>query len=314
MKIVVTGALGHIGSRLVRDLPRKFPAAQIVMLDNLATQRYASLFNLPPEGNYRFIEADVLEVDLESLVQGAAAVVHLAAITDAMASHQNPDMVRRVNLGGTRRLAEACSGAAVPLLFPSSTSVYGVQQGVVDEDCPARQLSPQSPYAETKLEEEAILAERAAAGDLRYVICRLGTIVGTSPGMRFHTAVNKFCWQAVMGTPLSVWRSATHQMRPYLDLNDAIRAIAFTIQRELFDNRVYNVLTANRTVDDIVQIIRNHVPDLTVKLVDTEIMSQLSYEVCCQRLKSQGFEFRGNLEHGIAETISLLQQSHTRGP
>ena len=47
MKIVVTGALGHIGSRLIRELPTMFPEAEIVLIDNLSTQRYCSLFNLP---------------------------------------------------------------------------------------------------------------------------------------------------------------------------------------------------------------------------------------------------------------------------
>ena len=83
MKIVVTGALGHIGSRLIRGLPADFPGAEIVMIDNLATQRYASLFDLPAQGCYRFVEADVLDADLPPICAGADAVVHLAAITDA---------------------------------------------------------------------------------------------------------------------------------------------------------------------------------------------------------------------------------------
>ncbi|MCP4185049.1 MAG: SDR family NAD-dependent epimerase/dehydratase, partial [Hyphomicrobiales bacterium] len=49
MKIVVTGALGHIGSRLARQIPATFPGAEIVLIDNMATQRYCSLFNLPDE-------------------------------------------------------------------------------------------------------------------------------------------------------------------------------------------------------------------------------------------------------------------------
>ena len=62
MKILVTGALGHIGSRLIRELPVSFPEAQIVMIDNMSAQRYCSLFDLPREGNYSFVEGDVLEI------------------------------------------------------------------------------------------------------------------------------------------------------------------------------------------------------------------------------------------------------------
>ena len=41
MKIVITGALGHIGSRLIREIPAWFEGAEIRMLDNLSSQRYA---------------------------------------------------------------------------------------------------------------------------------------------------------------------------------------------------------------------------------------------------------------------------------
>jgi hypothetical protein len=75
MKIVVTGALGHIGSALIRQLPFAFPDAGIVMIDNMMTQRYASLFDLPAIGRYQFIENDVRDVDLRSLFDGADIVV-----------------------------------------------------------------------------------------------------------------------------------------------------------------------------------------------------------------------------------------------
>ena len=54
MKIAVTGALGHIGSRLIRELPAMFPEAQIVLIDDLSTQRYCSLFNLPGDRTVSF--------------------------------------------------------------------------------------------------------------------------------------------------------------------------------------------------------------------------------------------------------------------
>ena len=127
--------------------------------------------------------------------------------------------------------------------------------------------------------------------------------------MRFHTAVNKFCWQAAIGQPITVWSTAYDQKRPYLDLFDASRAIAFIIEKDIFDGRIYNVLTNNSTVRQVVEIIREFVPDLDVEFVDNKIMNQLSYEVSCDRFKSQGFTFSGDLRRGIGETISLLKQA-----
>jgi nucleoside-diphosphate-sugar epimerase len=128
--------------------------------------------------------------------------------------------------------------------------------------------------------------------------------------MRFHTAVNKFCWQAVMKQPISIWRTALHQKRPYLDLNDAVAALTFIINQNLYDGRVYNVLTTNATVNDLIQIISLHIPDISIEYVDNEIMNQLSYEVANEHFKNQGFKFNGDLKNGIFSTIKLLKNSN----
>jgi len=307
MKIVITGALGHIGSRVIRQIPIAFPRAEIVMIDNMLTQRYCSLFNLPADGKYRFVETDVLDIALNAIVEGADVVLHLAAITDAAGSFKNKEQIENVNYNATAKVAGACSDAKCPMIFISSTSVYGTQSGVVDEDCSPEELQPQSPYAETKLKEERFLQALGTSGELRFVVCRFGTICGVSPGMRFHTAVNKFCWQAVMGQPLTVWRTALHQKRPYLALSDAVEALKFVIKNDLFDRKIYNVLTENLTVHDIIQHIKEYIPQLEIEYVDTEIMNQLSYEVSCRRFKKQGFEFTGSVGKSIGETIELLK-------
>ena len=307
MKIVVTGALGHIGSKLIRYIPHVFPEAEIVMIDDLSSQRYCSLFNLPTNGRYRFIEADVLTADLAPVFSGADCVVHLAAITNAAGSFEMGEQVELVNYGGTERVANMCLESGSPLIFLSTTSVYGSQEEVVDENCPICDLKPQSPYADSKLKAEQLLENLGNKKGLRFITCRFGTIFGVSVGMRFHTAVNKFCWQAVMGQPITVWRTALNQHRPYLDLSDAMEAISFIIRKGLFYGSVYNVLTTNTTVKEIIDVISEHVPDFSIQYVDTAIMNQLSYHVDNSRFKSHGFEFKGSLERGISETIDLFK-------
>lgn len=310
MKLLVTGALGHIGSFIIRDLAQQFSGADITMIDNIMTQRFSSLFNLPATASYNFIEADVTTMDLRPVMENVHAVIHLAAITDAAGSFDKATQVETNNYQATLKVAQACVENGVRLISLSSTSVYGTQNKVVSEDCSPEDLKPQSPYAITKLKEEKLITQLCAQKGLKGICCRFGTIFGVSPGMRFHTAVNKFCWQAVMGQPVTVWSTAYDQKRPYLDLLDASRALSFIIRKDLFDGSIYNVLTHNSTVRQIVDIIREFIPKLEVVFVDNRIMNQLSYEVSCNRFISQGFTFSGDLRRGISDTIALLRQSN----
>ncbi|MBT6049814.1 MAG: SDR family NAD-dependent epimerase/dehydratase, partial [Candidatus Scalindua sp.] len=86
--------------------------------------------------------------------------------------------------------------------------------------------------------------------------------------------------------------------------------IAFFIRKDLFDGRIYNVLTHNATVRQVVDTVREFVPDLQVSFVDSKIMNQLSYEVSCERFMAEGFIFTGDLRRGIGETIGLLRQAN----
>lgn len=300
--ILVTGALGHIGSKLIREFSPEL-VEKVVIIDNLSTQRYPSLFNLPTTIRYEFHEDDIRTADFSKYLDGVRAVIHLAAITDAPSSKDRPEETFDVNLKGTQRLTDACLAANVPIFYPSTTSVYGSQENLVDETC--EELKPQSPYAESKLQAEEYIRSLKSKG-LRFVICRLGTIFGYSIGMRFHTAVNKFTWQAVNGQSLSVWKTAWQQKRPYLDLMDCVRAINFILERDLFDGETYNVLTKNFTVEDIVGAIKEFIPSLKIAYVDSPIMNQLSYDVSDAKFRALGFTPGGNLSRGIKETINYL--------
>lgn len=310
MRIVVTGALGHIGSRLIRDLPFSFPGCEILMIDNLMTQRYCSLFNLPKKGKYTFIEKDVRNVDLTMILRKEDVLVHLASITDAASSFGREKEFEDNNYKGLQHVAKAIAKKKARLIHLSSTSVYGTQKNEVDESCPENELKPQSPYAHFKLMEEKWLKKYRVKTGLRYLTLRFGTIFGVSPGMRFHTAVNKFCWQAVMGEPISVWRTALDQVRPYLDLSDAIRVVHHFISRQQFDGDIFNAVTQNATVRQVAMEIYHHVPKLKIKYTNSKIMNQLSYEVCSGRILKTGFVFRGNLRVGIRGTIQKLREAN----
>lgn len=310
MKIVITGALGHIGSKLIRELPEHFNGCELVMIDNMHSQRYCSLFNLPKSGNYSFFEEDILKDDLKEHIKGSNVVIHLAAITNAAGSFDQQEEVENVNFGGALKVARVCLENNVPLINLSTTSIYGTQKDKVDENCNEEELRPQSPYAKAKLNTEKGLIELEKEG-LRFVTLRFGTIFGTSTGMRFHTAINKFCWQSVMKIPLTVWTTAMDQVRPYLELNDAVNALIHVIRKNLYDGEVYNVLTLNTSVREVITSIKGFCDEIEIKYVDTKIMNQLSYDVMCEKFEATGFKATGNLKKSLKETIDLIKGANS---
>ena len=147
---MVTGALGHIGSSLIRTLPAQFPGTEIVLIDNLSTQRYPSLFNLPAAGRYRFVELDVRSADLRSFFDAAHVAVHLAAKTDAAGSVNDAAAVESNNYQATEKVAAACIETGTSMIHLSSTSVYGTQAATVSEDCSADELRAAKPLCRDK--------------------------------------------------------------------------------------------------------------------------------------------------------------------
>ena len=301
MKLLITGACGHIGSALIRRRKSMKRFDEIILLDDMSSERYCSLFNVMPRLNYRFVQGSICDPELvHELVGKVDVVVHLAAKTNATETVNHPAITWFTNVYGTRIVATACHDKC-RLLFPSTTSVYGQSSGVVGEKAV---FHPQSPYAESKLKAESEVLQ----GTLYRTVFRFGTIAGVSQGMRFHTAVNKFIWQAITHQPLTVWRTAMNQLRPYLSLSDCIRAIEFFLEDPDRCGGVYNVVTENRSLSSIIEVIKQHVGMVHVDLVDSPIMNQLSYTVSAERFENLGFEFTGSIDSDIEETIRWLRR------
>ena len=89
-------------------------------------------------------------------------------------------------------------------------------------------------------------------------------------------------------------------------LGDCVRAVNFILKKDLFNGEIYNVVTKNFTVEDVVKTIKKFVPKLTVSYVDSPIMNQLSYEVDDSKFKKLGFKSIGDLKDGISETVDQL--------
>jgi nucleoside-diphosphate-sugar epimerase len=113
-------------------------------------------------------------------LEGAEAVVHLAAILPP-AADQDPELARRVNVGGTRVLVDLLKGKGgrLPFVYPSSIVVFGATPEAAEPLHPDRNLPhPEEPYAETKWECEKLIGQSG----IDHVILRLSAAFDLDPG------------------------------------------------------------------------------------------------------------------------------------
>lgn len=304
MNILVLGGLGHIGSKLIEVLSKDNKINKIVIVDNLITNRYCSLFNIK-KSKFSFEFCDVLKVDLNILNQkyDFKILINLSAITDASSSFKIKSKIFNNNYNITKKVTNFIKKNSVKLIFISSTSVYGENSKIVNENST---LFPQSPYAECKIKEENYIKKNLKKNN-QFVILRFGTIAGVSKGMRFHTAVNKFCFEASFDLPITVWKSALRQYRPYLSLSDATKSILFLVKKNYFNNETYNILSENLRPIDIIDEIKKYKKDIKIDLTDSRIMNLLSYRVENKKFRKLGFNFSGSIAKEIKDTLNLLK-------
>ena len=152
MKLLITGACGHIGSYLVENIHKIKKIKNVILLDNFHAQRYQVLFNLNKKKKFSFFEIDLSKNDLKKLKK-VDIVIHCASFTNAQGSFKIKKEMYKNNLGCMKNVIKYCKRTKAKLIHLSSTSVYGKQANVVSES-DNHLLKPQSPYAKIKLIED----------------------------------------------------------------------------------------------------------------------------------------------------------------
>lgn len=183
-RILVTGASGFVGQRLVDKLRGRLPHATVVASDHAPTR--ASDITLDV-ANQAQVESAIMRIQ-------PTAVVHLAAIAAVQDSVSAPHATWQVNTIGTLNLVEAIQANAPEcrLLHVSTAEVYGRTAFSGEPVTEHALLAPMNPYATSKAAADLMVQEAAGRG-LRAIIAR--PFNHTGPGQIEKYVVPAFCAQ-----------------------------------------------------------------------------------------------------------------------
>jgi UDP-glucose 4-epimerase len=201
MTVLVTGGAGYIGSHMVWALIDA--NEDVVVVDRLSTG-----FDWAVAPEAKLIQADIADTAavtdiikthrVDSIIHFAGSISVPESLADPMAYYQN----NTVNSFGLVRAA--IETGVRNFVFSSTAAVYGTPDSdqPISETAPTR---PQSPYGNSKLMTETMLADAAAVHDFRYVALRYFNVSGADPkgrtGQSTRGAINliKVATETAMG-------------------------------------------------------------------------------------------------------------------
>jgi UDP-glucose 4-epimerase len=224
MKVVVTGGLGFVGSNLVQAMNRA-GGYRPVLFDDQSLGKPAFVADLRAE----IVRGDIRDAAaLGAVLEGADAVVHLAADTRVIPSIADPAFNLDVNVVGSFTLLEAMRARSIVRLVSASTggAIIGEATPPVHEDMPP---APLSPYGASKLAVEGYCSAYAASYGMRCSSLRFSNVYGPRS---FHkgSVVATFLRAILNGRPLEVYGDGS-QTRDYVYAGDLCVGILAALER-----------------------------------------------------------------------------------
>lgn len=244
MRILVTGGAGFIGSHLDDALIAR--GHQLTIVDNLVLGRKENIEHLIGNPNFRFIEADLLDMSKmrEIFAEGNFDMVyHLAANSDIQKGGKDPMVDYNLTFNTTFNVLQLLKEFEIKKFFFASTSaIYGETYDVLNEDYGP--LKPVSNYGAGKLASEAFISAFSSTYGIQTWITRFPNVVGE----RFtHGVIYDFI-KKLRNNPeeLEVLGNG-EQCKPYVYVKDLVEAILYVIDHASEKYNVYMIGSDSRT-------------------------------------------------------------------
>lgn len=312
----VTGGAGFIGAHLVNHL-LDTTSDEVTVFDNFSTGRRWAFGARLQDPRLTIIEADAREeLVVRKALQGHDVVYHLAANSDIARAAEQPDIdfwngtflthnvLEGMRLNGVRRI-----------FYTSGSGVYGeVDAEPVPEEHP--RMIPISTYGACKLACENLISAYCHMFDMQGMVFRFANVVG--PHQTHGVSYDFIRRLASDPKALRILGDGT-QSKPYIHIEDILRAIDLALGADLPGFSVHNVASADHlTVREIADIIVDRMGLADVKYEFTGGSRGWKADVPVYRLDSSKIRARGwsnqrNSREAVTASVDAMLEDLAAG-
>lgn len=320
-KIFVTGGAGFIGSHVVDLLVAQ--GYQVCAYDNLSNGRREFIAPHLGKPNFKFVEADILDMDLLlEKIKGHDLVWHLAANTDIIGGAANPRRDLNDCAGGTFNVMEAMRISGIKrLLFSSTGAVYGELCHDTPVSESAGPLLPVSAYAAGKIGSEAFISAFCHLYGMQAWIFRFGNVVG---GRMTHGVIYDFIHKLKANPSGLLIKGDGRQEKNYFLVEECIDGMAWAFRNISMEGDkpcdIFNLGTTTISkVLDIAAMIKEEMglPGAEIRIEGTKRAwpgDQPRVHITVERMRKLGWEARHTSDEAVriaARRLLKLEQAGT---
>lgn len=320
--ILITGGCGFIGTSLIASLPASPATDHIRVVDNLTTGSLGDLHqvadvvtvlpgeNFPRNPGVFFLRGDIRDADLmQKAAEGVGCIVHLAANTGVGPSVEDPLLDMQCNVIGTFNMLEAARLNKVKkFVFASSGAPAGAVEPPIHEELAAH---PVSPYGASKLAGEGYCSAYYRTYGIATVCLRFGNVFGPRSGKK-SSLVAKFIRQALAGEECVIFGDG-RQTRDFIYIDDLIRAIRLSMEKEL-GGEIFQIASGREhTVNEVAEMLRAllHVKGVSMTLTHASPRIgdvRRNYADTTKAERMLGWRSLHSLQDGLEKTVTFFIQ------
>lgn len=293
-KVLVVGGAGYIGGITTDILLER--GYEVGVFDKLLYEsRYLK--------EVSFFYGDIRDTStLNKIQKKYDEIIWLAALVGDGACAQDPDLTKDINVTAIKNFIDTTKRR---IIFTSTCSVYGAQDGLLDENSPT---NPLSAYAATKLEAEKIILDNNG------LAFRLGTLFGLGDRhsrIRLDLVVNILTLRAYRDRKLTVFGG--EQWRPLLAVSDVAEYLVEAVEKNT--NDVFNIKYKNYRLNDIAKEIQTNFNNVTLEVTDMKFEDLRNYQVSSEKAEKV-FQFRPSktINQEVKKMLALFRESRIKNP